>query len=269
MTQSSSFWRNHRQALATLTPAERKVADWLQSHPEDSLDISIQALAAAAVVSEPTVIRCCRKLGLSGFPALKLQLAQQPPQARRTGESHQIGYGQLSLSAEDSAALIAKKVLHTGIAEIDWLDNPATLASIEKAASVIANGKRVECFGLGGSSIPAQDAAHKLNRLGKVATQFLSLHDYQEDIHRWQSGTVLWIFSRNSAGAIPDIIQAAIAEKRQVVLVGADLNIQNKHLVVIKTPKNTISFDDSPIKPRTMQLLIVDMICAIIYLKLK
>lgn len=261
-----SFWQEHRQALSLLTPAECKVAQWLQEHPQASLEISIQALSEEAGVSEPTVIRFCRKLGLSGFPALKLHLAQQ---SKRADQGDQIGYGQLSLSAEDSAQLIAQKVLHTGITEIDWLDNPATLASIEEAATVIARAKRVECFGLGGSAIPAKDAAHKLNRLGRVATNFLSLHDYQEDMQRWQSGTALWLFSRNSADAIPDILKQSIALKRDTVLVGPEVDIKSCYLTVIKTPKSTKLYSESPIKPRTMQLSIVDMICAIIFLKLK
>ncbi|PYD83702.1 hypothetical protein DNF23_58640, partial [Pseudomonas syringae pv. pisi] len=38
--------------------------------------LSIAALAQAAKVSEPTVNRFCRSFSVSGYPELKLQLAQ-------------------------------------------------------------------------------------------------------------------------------------------------------------------------------------------------
>ena len=62
--------------LEELNKAERKVAEVILSNPQQATRFSIAALAQAAKVSEPTVNRFCRSFDVSGYPELKLQLAQ-------------------------------------------------------------------------------------------------------------------------------------------------------------------------------------------------
>ena len=62
--------------LEDLNKAERKVAEIILQNPQQATRFSIAALAQAASVSEPTVNRFCRSFGVSGYPELKLQLAQ-------------------------------------------------------------------------------------------------------------------------------------------------------------------------------------------------
>lgn len=57
--------------LARLTPAERKVADIVAADPTTLPQTTLASLARAAGVSEPTVIRFCRALGLEGFADLR------------------------------------------------------------------------------------------------------------------------------------------------------------------------------------------------------
>ncbi len=62
--------------LEDLNKAERKVAEVILLNPQQATRYSIAALAQAASVSEPTVNRFCRSFDVSGYPELKLQLAQ-------------------------------------------------------------------------------------------------------------------------------------------------------------------------------------------------
>src|SRR3990167_3591450 len=62
--------------LDSLNKAERKVAEVILLNPQQATRLSIAALAQAALVSEPTVNRFCRSFGVSGYPELKMQLAQ-------------------------------------------------------------------------------------------------------------------------------------------------------------------------------------------------
>ncbi len=57
--------------LDRLTPAERKVAGLVAADPAALPQTTLAALARAAGVSEPTVIRFCRALGLEGFADLR------------------------------------------------------------------------------------------------------------------------------------------------------------------------------------------------------
>ncbi|HKK94596.1 MAG TPA: hypothetical protein VJ925_14270, partial [Longimicrobiales bacterium] len=65
-----------KQAAPSLSRAERKVAEAVLADPSSVIGLSIAKLAAAAGVSQPTVLRFCRALGLDGYREFKVQLAQ-------------------------------------------------------------------------------------------------------------------------------------------------------------------------------------------------
>ena len=59
-----------------LHAAERRVAGYVLAAPDKVIYQSISEVAENAGVSEPTVIRFCRALGLKGYHDLKIHLAQ-------------------------------------------------------------------------------------------------------------------------------------------------------------------------------------------------
>ena len=64
------------QSLARLSRAERKVADWVLAHPREVAGSTLAEVARAAATSEPSVIRFCRRMGLSGFREFTLRLTE-------------------------------------------------------------------------------------------------------------------------------------------------------------------------------------------------
>src|SRR6478672_6151821 len=64
--------------LQTLVPslrdAERKIADYVLSHAEDVIYMSITELADRTDTSEASVIRFAQRLGYPGYAALKIAL---------------------------------------------------------------------------------------------------------------------------------------------------------------------------------------------------
>src|SRR5262249_34917863 len=65
-----------RSALPSLRPSDAKVAQVLLAAPGDVVSQTVAEVAAAAGVSEATVIHCCKELGFSGFQYLKFALAR-------------------------------------------------------------------------------------------------------------------------------------------------------------------------------------------------
>lgn len=260
------YWWDESQTHANaLTPAELKVSQWLQAHHEQAINLSIKRLAQEVGVSEPTIIRFCRKIGLSGFPALKIQLAQQANAT--TDFPSTIGYGRQSLSAEDDNSDIARKVLHNSVEDIEWLHQHSMFDEIAVTAAQIASASRIECFGLGGSAIAAQDAMFKLNRLGYQANMTLSLHDYAHSLAQWRANTLLWVFSRTSKDHVPAILHKAINCGINVILVGPQNPQISEEVSQIHTRDDERLGLDTPIKSRVMQLVIIDMVTAILKLK--
>ena len=59
-----------------LTNSEKKVADYVLSHRIDAQYMSISELAEECEVADATISRFCRRLGLGGYNAFKLELAK-------------------------------------------------------------------------------------------------------------------------------------------------------------------------------------------------
>lgn len=64
-----------QRARPVLSPAERRVADLVLTRPRTVLTDPLMDIARSAQVSQPTVIRFCRSLGLDGLSEFRLQLA--------------------------------------------------------------------------------------------------------------------------------------------------------------------------------------------------
>lgn len=67
-----------------LTNSEKKVADYVLRHRIDVQYMSISELAEECTVADATISRFCRRLGLTGYNAFKLELAK----ASMTRDSH-------------------------------------------------------------------------------------------------------------------------------------------------------------------------------------
>ena len=57
-----------------LTPAEKRVAEYIQANGPQVIHMSVRDLAEQAGVAKSAVPRCCQSLGFSGFPDLKISL---------------------------------------------------------------------------------------------------------------------------------------------------------------------------------------------------
>lgn len=144
--------------LGQLRTSEKKVASVVLSDPKKSIFYSVNKLARLANVSDPTVIRFCRALGYEGYTAFKVQLAQS------------LGSYPAFLTAavqlDDSFANIAGKMISNSMSELQNLSKKIDLDTVEKAVSALARARRIELYGQGASGIVAEDAEHKLMRVG-------------------------------------------------------------------------------------------------------
>lgn len=137
-----------------LTTAERKVADYVVAHQQDTQFMSISDLAEACSVADATVSRFCRRLNYKGYNAFKLAVANTASQ--RSGEMFLSG----EISPEDSVPDLCQKLYS---AELEALSQTLSMVRPENilaAADILSRAKRVLCMGQGGSMIMAAEAAH-------------------------------------------------------------------------------------------------------------
>ena len=147
-----------RNARAQLSKSEARVADWALAEPEQFVNSPIQHIAQSAQVSQPTVIRFCRSMGCDGLQDLKIKLS-----GSLSGES---AVQFEALSADDSVADIANKVLGNTASALLTLRQEVCAQAIEQAMQRLQSARRVDVFGLGSSAPVADDAQYKLIRSG-------------------------------------------------------------------------------------------------------
>ncbi len=152
----------------SLSPAEAKVAAVVLSAPGWVLGSALAAVAQRAGVSEPTVIRFCRSLGLDGYPALRLRLAESLAQGAA------LLYR--DVDADDSAADLAVKIFERSARTLTDVRSQLAPARLESAIALLAAARRIEFYGLGSSGIIAADARHKFFRLGLHAVAYSDAH---------------------------------------------------------------------------------------------
>lgn len=147
----------------SLSPAEDRVAERVLADPGAAADLTISELATAADTSETTVLRFCRRLGLRGYPQLRLRLAEASVQPRSAKAQD------TDISAKDTIADIVAKVAFADSSAVEETAQQLDHDALAAAAQAIGSAKRVDIYGIAASAIVGIDLQQKLHRIGVVA----------------------------------------------------------------------------------------------------
>ncbi len=162
MDRMRNLLEHIQKRLDELNKAERKVAEVILLNPQQATRFSIAALAQAASVSEPTVNRFCRSFGVSGYPELKLQLAQ----SLASGAA----YVSRAVEADDNPEAYTQKIFGSAIASLDSACQALDPNLISRAVDLLIQARQIHFFGLGASAPVALDAQHKFFRFNLAVT---------------------------------------------------------------------------------------------------
>ncbi|MBK3869534.1 transcriptional regulator HexR [Pseudomonas stutzeri] len=145
-----------QRRIESLNKAERKVAEVILRNPQQATRFSIATLAQTAQVSEPTVNRFCRSFGVSGYPELKMQLAQ----SLASGAA----YVSQAVEPDDGPAEYTRKIFGSAIASLDSACQSLDPQLVSRAVDLMIQARQIHFFGLGASASVALDAQHKFFR---------------------------------------------------------------------------------------------------------
>lgn len=157
-----------RGLYPSLKAALRKVADVVLARPELAVYASVNEVAAAAAVSDATVMRFCRVLGFRGFQDFKIALAREmvTPLQRLHEE----------VAEGDDAATIVRKVFQANVAALQDTLAVLNMADMEEAARRLRAARLILIIGVGTSGPIAEDAANKFFRLGLMVKAITDAH---------------------------------------------------------------------------------------------
>lgn len=151
-----------------LTNVERKIADYVILHYDESLSLSVQALAEKAEVSAATVIRFAQQMGFEGYKELRLFLATNRPE-------HEDVIVDLK-KERGTVETQVSKVINANIEAMRLTGENLDYDILEKIALKIKDARQIILFGTGTSYIVCTDSALKFQRLGKIASAYCDLH---------------------------------------------------------------------------------------------
>jgi RpiR family carbohydrate utilization transcriptional regulator len=156
----SDFVQHLQANYSTLRKSEKKIADYLQQHAQERLDLSITELARRLKVSETTVSRFCRVIGLQGFQDLKLSMAAS---LNTVDEFKNIPP---TIHEGDATPEIGRKLSESLSGSIAKTQQSLNVEDMDNAIDAIAHAKQILIYGIGGSAIIAHAAHHLFTKAG-------------------------------------------------------------------------------------------------------
>lgn len=242
-------------ARAELSPSEARVADIVLDQPGDIPRMNLAALAGLAGVSEPTVLRFCRSLGVDGFAHFKLELAR----ALATGG---IAYLHREIGFDDGIGTVAAKVFQSSINALAVVQQAIDPAVLERAVDLLAAARRIEILAVGLSHIVALDAQQKLMRLETPCIALADSHLQTMSAATLRPGDVALIFSYN--GRIKDILRCARVAREAgaatvaVTCSGTPLAAVCDLVIPVDVPEDTFVY--APMTTRLGHLAVLDVL---------
>ncbi|MBO5051432.1 MAG: MurR/RpiR family transcriptional regulator [Clostridia bacterium] len=239
---------------ADMGKAERRVADWLLSHPGEVLPFAIRELATACDTSEATIVRFSRRLGFNGYQELKLSLASE-------AEKRIIAP---NITAEDSCFDVFEKICNDAYLSLERTKKTLSAPGMAAAADAIAAAGRVVLIGLGSSASVASDASDKLLRACCNSASYGDTHMQTIAVSRLLPGDVLIGISHS--GSSKDIVDAMrIAKERGATTVSITSKerspITRQSDIVLLTDTEEVRHSSLGLSSHLSRLLVLDALC--------
>lgn len=240
----------------SFSPAEKRIITIIRLDPPGVANMGVTELAKYAETSTATVVRTSKRLGFSGYPALRLALAAESsspmpvdmPLAADIGEN-------------DSPKQILQKLLEFEVKGANETTQLLSAATLEQAVSVLSQARRIDIYGAGASGLVAQDFCQKLRRIGVVAQSYGSTDESLVSACQLAAGDVALAISHSgkTAGIVEALSQAKAAGATTLAITAnGRAALVRKADVVLRTSNREMGFRAAAMASRTSQLLIID-----------
>lgn len=155
-----------RALMPTLAPAEQRVARRVLDDPAAVAASTISALAADCDTSETTVVRFCRALGMSGYPALRMALATELGRTEREGRAQTVSG---DIGPGDDLDEVVQKIAFADARAVEETAQQLDLEALHRVIEALVSARRVDIYGVSASAIVGLDLQQKLHRIGHTA----------------------------------------------------------------------------------------------------
>lgn len=241
----------------SLTKSGKKLANYILANTFDTQYLSITSLADNSGVSEATITRFCRVLGLSGYNDLKLALAK----AGRTTDIGDTMDTPQAIHSSDDLATVCRKLYDSYFASFHETVQQLDSAAFERAVDLLVNAEHVYCYGQGSSMVMAMEA---WARFSTITAKFIHISDsHMQAIAAAlsTSGDVILFFSYSgSTKDMAEVLEIARERSIPVILI---THFRNSFAASYADVTLICGYNESPLQSGAVaakigQLLLID-----------
>lgn len=140
--------------------SEKRIAKYIINHYNKVVDMTVGELAHVSGVSEASVSRFCKKIGVKGFHHLKISLAKEMVESdiKNQNLSNRISI--------DDIPQTLQNILANKIEELSQTVSMMDEKNMEIILNLLKNAKSVQFVAIGNTIPVAMDGAFKFNQIG-------------------------------------------------------------------------------------------------------
>ena len=262
-----SFIFEVRSRYREFRPSEQKAADIILNEDKRILDWTIEEFAQAAGVSQPTVIRFARALGLKGYRELKNKVLEE--YARKKEEPDPAEILNYPVQKEDRIVDIPAKVIMTNIRHLEEVLKALSSYEFVRAVNALEKAENISVYAVENSSCTAEDFATKMTYIGKQV--YFNKDGYMQKVNAKNLTERDVAIGISHTGQSRHTVDALRCAKESGAMTIAITNYQqaliNKYADIILCTENTQYMYGSAIFSRSAQISLVDMLYLGVFLK--
>lgn len=190
-----------KNEIDNLSPAERKIAEYILGNPDDVIKLTAAELAKLADSSPAAVIRLSKKINIGSFTTLKIMLSSDLTKDVKDHNNYE------DIVSEEPLESIKEKLLTSALQSLNETSDQVDEGEVEALVTAIVNSQQMLLFGSGASNLVAQNIAQKWNRIGKSTLADNDLNELIPKIINANENDLVWIVS--NSGESPEAVLAA------------------------------------------------------------
>lgn len=245
-----------KQKYDSLTPVEKRIADYIQRESHNVISMSVSDFAENAGVVKSAIIRCCKTLGYEGYSEMKLSLAME------LSKNKQLGFVPY-IDKNDSVESILEKVFSANVKTLHDTAEEIDIETLDKIVSSIEKANVIYIYGIGTSAVIASDFQYRLTQVGYTAICFTDVPSMKVSTLNIKKGDLA--FGVSSSGRTTATIDALSLAKEMGAATACITSFPDSRITKICDLSIVISSDEiqypiEAISSRIAQISVLDSI---------
>ncbi|MFL8887822.1 MurR/RpiR family transcriptional regulator [Helcococcus kunzii] len=152
------------------TEVEKPVIRYILDNPREVISTDIHKLARLGFCSAATIVRICKKNGISGYKDLKLALMNE------LNFNDNLIKDSVKAKNATGAPEIVNEIFNENIKSINNTYNLIDYEVIDKVVNLMKKAKVIRLFAIGASYLVAKDLQQKFERINKFSVLYEDTH---------------------------------------------------------------------------------------------